>query len=97
MGSDTDAARSAHWQELTPQSQPARGRNLAYRRDLPLMPGPLVQHMQRVCLSVQALFISGFAQVILDPTEKPHDGVSPIDKPCSDPVCSPRSTRYWEW
>jgi PAS domain S-box-containing protein len=54
---------------------------------MPQMPGPqLAERMQRVRPTVQVLFMSGFAQPILDSTEKLEAGVSLIEKPFSGPA-----------
>jgi hypothetical protein len=95
VGSDADVALIARGQELTPQSGLARGAILFTGMILPQMPGPLAEHMQRVRLSVQVLFMSGFAQVILDSTQKLHDGGCRSINHSRAQRCSPRSIRCW--
>jgi PAS domain S-box-containing protein len=54
---------------------------------MPQMPGPqLAEHVQQRLPSVRVLFMSGFAQPILDSTEQLGDGVPLIEKPFSGQV-----------
>ena len=51
---------------------------------MPQMPGPqLAERIQRVRPEARVLFMSGFAQPILDSTEQLKDGMSLIEKPFS--------------
>ena len=51
---------------------------------MPRMPGPqLAEHVQRELPSVRALFMSGFAQPILDSGEHLKNGVQLVEKPFS--------------